>query len=400
MDKLAFRLAGDLQEELVKGILPFWIIKMVDNVNGGFYGQINGNNLLLKDSPKGSILNARILWTFSACFRQLKDPLYLSTATRAKEYIINHFFDRQFGGTYWSLKPNGDPLDTKKQVYSQAFFIYALSEYHLATGDEQSKELAINLYELIEKYSYDKKLGGYFEAYNREWQLLEDLRLSDKDANEKKTMNTHLHILEAYTNLYRIWKDKRLSEQLRNLILDFTERIIDKKTSHLNLFFDENWICKSALTSYGHDIECSWLLFEAAIELGDELLLKKVKHLCLTIVDAVGEGLQPDGSIIYEKDGSTGHTDMDRHWWPQAEAVVGFFNAYEVTSDVKYLNQAVKTFNFIRNNLIDQANGEWFWSIKTDGSVNLKDDKAGFWKCPYHNGRMCLEIIRRIEISK
>lgn len=390
-------LKQQVKQELTHNILPFWMQKMKDTENGGFYGRIDGNDRVVADAPKGGILNARILWTFSAAYNSLFDAKYLETATRAKEYIFEHFFDTEYGGTYWSLDYSGKPLDTKKQIYSQAFFIYALSEYYLASGDGKCREAAIMLFSLIEKYSFDSEQNGYFEAYSRDWQLLEDLRLSQKDANEKKTMNTHLHILEAYTNLYRIWKDETLAGQLRNLVNLFADKIIDPKTFHLNLFFDENWVCKSSITSYGHDIESSWLLYEAALELHDPALTEKVKQICIKIVEASKQGLHPDGSLIYEKDNATGHTDFERHWWPQAEAVVGFYNAFELTGNSTYLLNVTESLDFIQSNLVDTVNGEWYWSIKPDGTVNRDDDKAGFWKCPYHNGRMCFEIMKRIS---
>ncbi len=399
-DKIALQLAEVLHKELTLNILPFWMAKMPDEKNGGFYGQINGENIIIPLSPKGGILNARILWTFSAAYRYYKNPEYLQMADRAYNYIISHFIDPVSGGTFWCVTHDGQPLETKKQIYSQAFFIYAFSEYFMATGNENCKNEAIKLFNLIEKNSFDKSLNGYFEAYNRNWQLLDDLRLSEKDANEKKTMNTHLHILEAYTNLYRIWKNDVLAAQLRNLITLFLEKIIDTESSHLNLFFNEHWQSKSSITSYGHDIECSWLLYEAALEFGEPELVEKVKRKCLKIVEATKQGLQPDGSIIYEKDNSTGHHDLDRHWWSQAEAVVGFFNAFELTANTDYLKKATNCFSFIENHLLDKVVGEWYWSMLSDGSINRKDDKAGFWKCPYHNGRMCLEIMKRTNWNR
>ncbi len=376
-------------EELTRNILPFWIERMVDNKHGGFFGRMDGGNNIISDAPKGAILNARILWSFSSAYAELGDPVYLQMASRAREYILDHFFDNVNGGTWWSLSGAGDPLDTKKQIYSQAFFIYALSEFYLATGDELCKNKAIDLFRLIEKYSFDKELNGYFEAFDSNWGVIEDLRLSDKDANEKKTMNTHLHVLEAYTNLYRIWPDEYLGTQLRNLIQVFFERIVDKRSSHLNLFFDETWQCKSTMVSYGHDIESSWLLYEAATVLNDSELQKQVAVDSLKIVRAAMEGLQEDGGLIYERDDTFDHIDEDRHWWVQAETVVGFLNAFEITGDQNYLQITSKSFDFIMNNLVDRLNGEWYWSIRPDGSVNTKDDKAGFWKCPYHNSRMC-----------
>ena len=220
------------------------------------------------------------------------------------------------------------------------------------------------------------------------------MRLSDKDANESKTMNTHLHVLEAYTGLYRVWKDGGLAAQLKNLIGIFLDRILGAD-AHLRLFFDDDWNCGYKIYSYGHDIEASWLLHEAALVLGDEATIGKVEKEVPRIAAAAGEGFTAKGGMIYEKDNATGHIDGDRHWWVQAETVVGYFNLWQLTGEPSGLENSIECWEFIRNNLIDRENGEWFWSIRQDGSVNRTDDKAGFWKCPYHNGRMCMEIIER-----
>jgi cellobiose epimerase len=391
------KLKSEVREELINNILPFWSGKMIDVENGGFYGRIDGNDQIIPTADKGGILNARILWTFSSAYLQVKNPLYLEMANRAKAYILANFFDPDFGGTYWNIAFDGKPVDTKKQIYSQAFFTYAFSEHYRASGDESSLQTAIELFKLIEKYSFDTELNGYLEAYSRDWVLLEDLRLSEKDENEKKTMNTHLHILEAYTNLYRVWKDEKLAVQLRNLILIFTEKIVNPTTKHLNLFFDENWNSKSIIVSYGHDIEASWLIDEAARVLGDKVLLEKVQKICIGIAESACEGLQPDGSLYYEMDEAIGHLDKDRHWWVQAEAVLGFLNAWELTGNTAWLDKALKCWTFISENLVDRVGGEWFWSISDEGIVNRNGDKAGFWKCPYHNSRMCLEIMMKEE---
>ena len=386
-------LKQQVKEELTHNILPFWSEKMIDNKNGGFYGQIKGDGQLVSDSNKGGILNARILWSFSSAYLQQKNPLYLEMANQAKTYILDHFFDTEFGGTYWMVSFDGKPVDTKKQIYSQAFFIYAFTEHYRASGDESSLQTAVKLFRIIEKYSFDTEMNGYFEAYSREWVLLEDLRLSEKDENEKKTMNTHLHVLEAYTNLYRVWKDETLKKQLRNLILIFTQKIVNQKTFHLDLFFDENWNTKSTIVSYGHDIEASWLIDEAARVLGDQVLLDKVQKICIDVAVAACQGLQPDGSLVYELD--KGHLETDRHWWVQSEAVVGFLNAWELTGNQEWLDKALKSWKYIAENIVDRTGGEWFWSISDEGIPNRNGDKAGFWKCPYHNSRMCLEVMAR-----
>lgn len=390
-------LLSEVQTQLTEHILPFWMTRMQDNPKGGFYGQITGNGELKKDAPKGGILNARILWTFSAAYRILGNPAYLETATRAKDYLLDYFRDTEYGGIYWALDCDGKPLDTKKQIYVQGFAIYGLSEYYRATGDQNALEAAKELFYMVEKYSYDTARGGYYEAFTREWGQIADMRLSDKDANEKKTMNTHLHILEPYTNLYRVWKDPQLASQLRHLITIFLDKILDQKSKHLNLFFDENWNCKSNIVSYGHDIEASWLLHEAAIVLGDQELLQKVEVVVKEIAKVAAEGLRNDGSLVYEHDRVTGHFDEERHWWPQAESVIGFFNLYQYFEDKQALEYALNNWNYISRELIDPVDGEWFWSRTAAGQINRTDDKAGFWKCPYHNGRMCLELIERIK---
>jgi len=388
------QLKEEMRAELIHGILPYWMGRMVDVEQGGFYGQIDGADRIIGGAGKGGILNARILWTFSSAYRVQPDSAYLHMAERTYGYALKYFFDEEMGGTYWLVNADGSPADTKKQIYSQAFFIYALTEYHMASGNEEALAKAKELFHLIEQHSRDTQVGGYFEAYSRDWQLLDDLRLSEKDENEKKTMNTHLHILEAYTNLYRVWKDPCLKEALEALILIFADHIIDTRTGHMNLFFDEQWTRKGTIDSYGHDIEASWLLYEAAQVLGDPALLLRVESLSLQLVQTtVREGLQSDGSIWYETDTRRGHTDTDRHWWPQAEAAVGFMYAWKLSGDAAYLDKSAATWQYISAHLIDRTHGEWYWSIR-DGKPNLAEDKAGFWKCPYHNSRMCIEIIR------
>ncbi len=391
------RMRKEMEEELVADILPFWINKMTDTVNGGFYGRITGREILIPEAEKGAVLNARILWTFSSAYRILKKDEYLATATRAKRVIIDDFYDKEYGGVFWSLDCKGRPLDMKKQIYALGFAIYGLSEYHRATGDEEALDYAIRLFESIEEHSFDSVKNGYCEALTREWGEIADMRLSDKDENERKTMNTHLHILEPYTNLFRVWKDQRLKGQLRNLIGIFADKILNMKTGHLELFFNDDWVSKYRIVSYGHDIEASWLIHEAALVLGDKAVLGKIEPLVEYIAAASDEGLAPDGSMIYETFPGKDKTDTERHWWVQAENVVGHANLYQHFGDEVAMRKALRCWEFIKRNLIDHKNGEWYWSVRSDGSVNTADDKAGFWKCPYHNGRMCMEIIERFS---
>ncbi len=385
---------NEFKKELTNNILPFWIEKMQDTEHGGFYGCIDGNEILHPKANKGAVLNARILWTFSAAYRILKKEEYLKIAERAFHYIKDYFIDQTHGGVYWELDYWGNPVNTKKQTYAQGFALYGFSEFYRATANPEALAMAKEFFFLLEK-CFDPKLGGYLEAYTHDWQPIEDVRLSDKDANEKKTMNTHLHVLEPYTNLCRIWDDEQLKDAQRKLIHIFTDKILDSKTNHLNLFFDEEWNVKSTAISYGHDIEAAWLLYEAAEVLGDKQLTDRIKTLSLKIADAASEGLQTDGSLIYEKDGN--HTDLERHWWVQAEAVVGYMYAHKISDNADYKEKAKQVWTYIQQSIIDKSNGEWHWSRLADGSINTRDNKAGFWKCPYHNGRMCMEMIESFQ---
>lgn len=386
----------EMQDVLQKNILRFWLDKMVDQEHGGFYGRIDGHEHLHADAEKGAILNARILWAFSAAYHVLGDKTYLEAASRAKHYIIDHFIDPEYGGVYWSLDCNGKPLDTKKQFYAIGFAIYGMSEYARATGDAEALKVAIDLYRCIEEHALDHEYNGYIEAMTRDWQPIADMRLSELDANYPKSQNTHLHIIEPYTNLYRVWKSDELKASLHNLIDIFTDRILNPETHHLDLFFDMDWKRGAgALESYGHDIECSWLIHEAALVLGDAEVLKKVEPIVEMVAKASEKGLNADGSMVHEANLDTGYVDSDLHWWVQAEAVVGFFNIYQYFGDESALQKAQHCWTYIKENLIDNENGEWHWSRRKDGTLNLDDDKAGFWKCPYHNSRMCLEIIER-----
>ena len=421
-------LKSEVLDVLENNILRFWLDKMQDKENGGFYGQMTGEGELVKSADKGGILNARILWSFSAAYRVLRKPEYLEAATRAKEYIIEHFIDEEFGGTYWSLDYKGNPKDTKKQFYAIGFMIYGLSEYARATGDHEALEYAIQLYECIEEHSLDKQYNGYIEACTREWGEIADMRLSELDANYPKSQHTHLHIIEPYTNLFRALKELdaienatndyglkpyvgqfttvnisvdpdiviRLEASLRNLINIFTDKILNPQTHHLDLFFDMDWKREAgALESYGHDIECSWLLHEAALVLGDDIVLKKVEPIVQMVAKASEKGLNEDGSMVHEANLDTGYVDNDRHWWVQAENVVGWINIYQYFGDEDALQKALNGWQYIKNNLIDREGGEWWWSRDSQRNINRKDDKAGFWKCPYHNSRMCLEILER-----
>ena len=385
-------------EHLFGHILPFWCGPALDNKNGGWMAWLSNDLKPDRSKPKGLIMNARILWTFSAVYRVKPDPLCQEMAQRAFDVVMNKFWDTKHGGAFWQLNDQFKVIDDSKKIYGQAFYMYALTEFHHAFGSEVALERAAWLFELIDRHARDAQFGGYFEVRRRDWsEAAADARLSDKDMNEKKSMNNHLHVLEACTNLYRARREPRVAGRLRELIEIFLTRILDARTKHLNHFFDERWNVRSDTYTFGHDIEASWLLCEAAEELGDKNLFQRVRELAVQMTDAVfNEGLSADGALCYEgKDGKI--IDTGSESWPQAEALIGFLNAFEISRDGKFLAAALRVWSYINQKIVDRAHGEWFWRINPDGKPDATLPKVSEWKGPYHASRACLEILRRVK---
>ncbi|MEM8601325.1 MAG: AGE family epimerase/isomerase [Bacteroidota bacterium] len=391
------RLHREAYDELTGHILPYWLDRTIDETHGGFIGRITGEDRIIPDAPKGAVLNARLLWTFASAARVLDDESYLPVAFRAYQYLRDHFADPEHGGVYWLLDHTGQPLDSRKQTYAQAFVIYGLAELYRLHPHPQALAWAKELYDAIETNVSDAKHGGYVEARGRDWTPISDIRLSEKDENTPKSMNTHLHVLEGYANLYRIWPDAHLRERLRDLIELFLDRIVAQGRPNLLEFFSCDWTPTSDVVSFGHDIEASWLVLEAAEVLGDPPLIRRVQACALDLAEAtLKHGIDTDGGMFNAALG--GHVyDTDKHWWPQAEAVVGFLNAFQISDDPTYLNAALRSWAFIQNWIIDAEGGEWHFRVSWDRVPYREEDKVGPWKCPYHNARACLEVLERVR---
>jgi mannobiose 2-epimerase len=385
----------EMQKEL-HNILHYWQRFSIDDDYGGFVGRIDQDNQVHPMDPKGSVLNARILWSFSAAWQHSKNPDHLSLASRAFDYIRAYLTDPEFGGLYWSVDYQGNRLDGHKQVYAQAFGIYGMSEYYRVTKDERALEMALHWYQLIEKFSRDPLQGGYIDAFARDWSWLDDKRLSDKDENASKTMNTHLHIVEAYANLYEVWPSQNLKTTIIHLLQLFDEKIINHN-NHLGLFFTDDWEMDASIVSYGHDIEAGWLLQSCAESIHDSASIQTARRNAEAITVAAMEGLDEDGGLWYEYNIETGKKIFEKHWWPQAEALIGFCNAWQITGNPLYKNALINNWHFIQNYILDTSHGEWLWGVDGDGKKMAGQDKVGIWKCPYHNTRACLELLHRLK---
>lgn len=380
----------EVRENLTSGILPYWL-KLKDP-RGGFYGEVTSDGTVLYDAPRGVILNARIIWSFAAAYQYLPQTEYLVAAVHARDYFLDHFCDHKYGGVYWSVTAEGERLDTKKQLYAQGFAIYGLSELYKVTKDDEVLKNAINLFKVVETHFADRVNGGYIEALARDFSPLEDMSLSAHDINADKTMNSHLHILEAYANLYKVWPDESLKEAVEKLLMLVGTRIM-AANGHLQLYFKRDWTVLPGAVSYGHDIETSWLALECAMALKDLDIVNRVRPWALAMGTAGNEGLLPDGSLRYEKlpDGSY---DDSRQWWVQAETVVGNLWLWKYHGETLSADKALKCWDYIREHLLDEKDGEWWWAVLPDGSLDKAQPKAGFWKCPYHNTRMCLQVLQ------
>lgn len=391
-------LSRRISDHLYGHLLPFWCGPALDREQGGWMAWLSNDLKPDRSQPRGLIVNSRILWAFSAVSQVRPDPIFRQMADRAFDIVMNRFWDPDHGGAFWRLTDDYRVRDDSKKTYGQAFYIYALSEYHRAFSSATALQRARLLFELIEHHAHDAKFGGYLEVRRGDWsEAGPDARLSDKDLNEKKSMNNQLHVLEAYTNLYRVWKDATVAARLRELIQLFLQRILDPRTLHLHHFFDEQWRVRSRSYTFGHDIEATWLLCEAAEVLGDAALLHHVQAVALTMAEIVlAEGISPDGALGYEgKDGAI--IDPGKECWPQAEALVGFLNAGQLSGQQRFFAAAQRTWNFIETRLTDRTHGEWFWRIKPDGEPDPTLPKVSEWKGPYHGTRACLEALHRLK---
>jgi len=402
-----------IRKELTENILPYWEKYSRDTTAGktGFFGKIDNDNSQDKDISRSIVMTSRFLWAYSVAARFFKKTEYLEMADFAAEVILNKFFDKENGGVYWSVMPDGTPDVSKKQIYGEAFCSYGLSEYAAAlmelrsdkTGAVLHMNKALELFDLMENHALDKKDGGYIEACARDWSETDDMRLSAKDMNCAKSMNTNLHVMEAYTNIYRTLpvvmpdaseKRAEVGTALKNLIRT-TNTKIRQKDEHLGMFFNMDWSRLDEEISYGHDIEASWLLWEAACELNDEEIKTETKPVALNMAEAaLNEGMDNE-SGAFENFFNKGKRDRTRVWWNQAEAVNGFYNAWEMTGDTKYADAVEKVWAWVLNHQVDKVGGDWWAEILPDGTPNLKEPKGGNWKTAYHNARCCFELLRR-----
>ncbi len=388
--------AQRIEAELRDNILRFWSEKTLDRENGGFYGAMTNDLRVDNSVPRTAVLTARILWTFSAAYGRYGEASYGETAARAYDTIRRHFVDEACGGIFWAVDRHGRPVEDRKHVYAQAFTIYGLAEYYRATGAQAALALAQELFRLVERHSADPVYGGNIEALSRTWGALDDMRLSPRDVNSRKSMNTLLHLMEAYTNLLRAWPDPALRAKQAGLIEIFLQRVIDPETHHQRLFFDDawNWRHLSEVVSYGHDIETSWLLVEAAEEQGDPALLARVQAEAVRMATAVyAQAIEPGGSLANE---SEDQTAGEKHWWPQAEAVVGFTNAYQLSGQQHFVAAAAGCWEAIEARFVDRVHGDWYKALDRHGRPDPNRLKVGPWECPYHHGRMCLEMLQRL----
>ncbi|MBR1477301.1 MAG: AGE family epimerase/isomerase [Lachnospiraceae bacterium] len=382
----------EVEKHLKEKLIPFWK-NMRDAEFGGFYGYLGFDLALDKRAEKGCILNSRILWFFSVAARLLCDDSLREYAGHSYHFMRDVFEDKKEGGLYWSVSYDGEPLDTTKHTYNQAFAIYGLAEYYELTGDSSVKDFAFELFDIVESKMRDK--GGYLEAFDREFKPASNEKLSENGVMAERTMNTLLHVMEAYTELYRVSKDAMVKRALQEALELTKHKVFDEERKRLKVFFDKEYNSLIDLYSYGHDIEAAWLVDYALEVLSED----KYTEMLAPVTDIIAERIYEipfDGSSM-PAECEDGRVLETRIWWVEAESINGFVNAYlKHPEKTEYKEAALKIWDYIKKNMIDKRDGsEWYAEVSKDGKPIEGKPIVEPWKCPYHNGRMCLEMLRR-----
>lgn len=380
----------EIRRELTDRILPFWR-GLRDDEKGGYIGQVEFDLTKKPEAERGCILNSRILWFFSEAYLTLKDPALLDEARHAYQMLLS-MLDTENGGMYWSMNADKTVADSTKHTYNQGFAIYALSAYYRASGKEEALDLAMELFRLVEEKCFDGE--GYLEAFTADWKPAENDKLSENGVEAGRTMNTLLHILEGYTGLYEAGKNPEVRERLIWIMNTWAEKLYNPERRRQEVFFDLSYHTLIDLYSFGHDIETSWLADRTLDVLGEPALTEKIRPMLLSMADHTLQAAYTEGNG-FSNESENGKVDTTRVWWVQAEALLGFLNAYEHTGEPRYLDAVRSQWEYIKEKMIDPREGsEWFWSVKEDGTP-IEKPIVEPWKCPYHNGRMCMEVIRR-----
>ena len=382
----------EVKDHLLNTIIPFWK-NLRDDEYGGYYGWLDYDLKLDKKAVKGCILNSRITWFFANAYTLLKDESLLDEAKHGFQFMKDYCFDKENGGIFWSINYDGTPEDTTKHTYNQAFCIYALSSYYEASGDKEALKMAKDLFHIIEEKCTDEV--GYLEAFDKEFHLIENDKLSENGVIADKPMNTLLHVFEAYTELYRVDKDPEVKARIEWILDTIADKIYNPVLHRQEVFFDKNYNSILDLHSYGHDIETAWLMNRGIDVLDEEAYKKKINPIIDDLTEQIYQIAFDGHSLANECE--KGVVNTHRIWWVQAEAVIGFINGYQRHTDRKdYLNAAKAEWEFIKDYMIDKREGsEWFWETDENGKPYPDRPIVEPWKCPYHNGRMCMEIIRR-----
>ena len=347
------------------------------------------DNRPLASGRRSGVLISRVLWACSAAKNLTGDAHYAQLAQTAYEDLCANYLDKEFGGVYNDLNADGSVLDDRKVSYNQSYAIYALSEYYRATGCEEALAKAMDIYALIEHSAWDAVRGGYHTVCDRVWRVQPD----------SFTMDTHLHLMEAYTNLHKAKADPAVARSLRQCVEALRSRFL-RPSGALYQNLQLTWE-PTADTSdrFGDEGECVWMMAEAAAQLGDEAYTAQVMEAVRAMADnIVAVGYDKDHGGVYDRLNADGSMSTDKLWWEESEAATGLLYAYALFGEERFARGALGIWDFMRTYFLN-ADDEWNWKTRADGSFIPITDPASPLKCPYHSARiavLCVPVLERL----
>lgn len=412
----ALQLRNEIVDYLNSGLLPFWISRTVDTQYGGFLTHFDQFGNDSGEDEKSLIAQSRSVFTYSSAHRAGYGGGKLAEMARhGVDFLLDKMWDKEYGGFYWMVNRKGEVTIDEKIIYGHSFAIYSLSEYTLATGDPRGKEYAEKVFDLLQKYAVDTYYGGYWEMFLRNW----DLKGLGAAGGDRKTLDAHMHLMEAFTTLYECTGQQVHRRKLLEIIELLTNKIMHPEygtgipqfwadwTVAPQIKFDIVWgwdrftedgqkAAAEDNTSYGHNSEFAWLLMHALDILGLPYDTHR-EQIVTSFSHSVDNGVDWEYGGVYVEGSHSGEVyDREKEFWQQAEMLIGMLDAFRYLKDEKYWNAYVNVHRFVFDKMINHALGEW-WPLMTRQGEPIWKHMSHSWKINYHDVRSMVQSVVRLD---